>query len=396
MTTPTGRLRFGAFIPPYVLPTVSPTVSYERILESIELLDRSGFDEVWLGEHHSGGVEIIGCPELFLAAVAERTRHLRLGTGVNSVPYHNPFTLAARLAQLDHQTHGRAMLGLGPGALASDAHMLGVPVPEQRTRMEDAAGVIKKLLDGETVTASSEWYSLNEARLQMTRYNEDSLEIVTAAAVSPNGPKVAGRYGFGMLNLAATSPAGFDALREHWSIAETEAAHYGQTVGRDRWRLMGFMHIAPTMGQAIEDVKHGLPSIWKYLSQVSVLGPVKANSSEQLVEDVNQMGAALVGTPEMAVEKIRSLQTQSGGFGTFLLGIADFADHEATQRSLRLFADVVMPQFNGRGRPIMDSHLWVLNQHGKTGEGATVFKDQTLDAIEQARQQYDRERAGRH
>jgi limonene 1,2-monooxygenase len=396
MTTATERLRFGAFIPPYVLPTVSPTVSYQRIRESIELLDRSGFDEIWLGEHHSGGVEIVGCPELFLAAVAERTRHLRLGTGVNSVPYHNPFTLAARLAQLDHQTYGRAMMGLGPGALASDAHMLGVPVAEQRRRMEDASGVIKRLLDGESVTASSEWYSLNEARLQMTRFNEDSLEIVTAAAVSPNGPKVAGRYGFGMLNLAASSPAGFAALGEHWSIAEAEATHYGQTVSRDRWRLMGFIHIAPTMEQAIEDVKYGLPTIWKYLSQVSVLGPVHATSTEQLVDDVNEMGAALVGTPEMAIDKIRSLQVQSGGFGTFLLGIADFADHEATLRSLRLFADVVIPRFNGRGGPILESHKWVLNQHGETGAGATVFKDQTLEAIERARQDYNQERAARY
>jgi limonene 1,2-monooxygenase len=288
------------------------------------------------------------------------------------------------------------MMGLGPGALASDAYMLGIPVSEQRRRMEDAAGIIKRLLEGETVTASSEWYSLNEARLQLTRFDPESLEIVTAAAVSPNGPKVAGRYGFGMLNLAATSPAGFAALREHWSIAEAEATHHGQTVSRGQWRLMGFIHIAPTMDQAVDDVKHGLPMIWKYLSQVSVLAPVHATSPEQLVDDVNQMGAALIGTPEMAVEKIHSLQAQSGGFGTFLLGLADFANHEATLRSIRLFADVVMPQFNGRGKPILDSHNWVLNQHGKVDADATVFKDQTLDAIEQARQEYDQERARRH
>jgi limonene 1,2-monooxygenase len=263
MSSNVTPLRFGAFIPPYLLPSLGVASSYDRIHEYIELIDRIGFDEVWLGEHHSGGVETIGAPELFLAAVAERTKRLRLGTGVNSVPYHNPFTLAARLAQLDHQTKGRVMMGLGPGALASDASMLGIPVTEQRNRMEDAAGVIRRLLDGEVVTALSEWYSLKDARLQLGRYSSDSLEVVTAAAVSPNGPKVAGRYGFGMLNLAATSPAGFEALNGHWRIAETEAEHYGQTVSRERWRLMGFMHLAPTMDQAVRESEYGLPVIWK-------------------------------------------------------------------------------------------------------------------------------------
>ena len=78
-------------------------------------LDKLNYHEAWVGEHHSGGFEIIACPEMFIAAAAERTRHIRLGTGVVSLPYHNPFTLAGRMMQLDYQTRGRAMFGVGPG-----------------------------------------------------------------------------------------------------------------------------------------------------------------------------------------------------------------------------------------------------------------------------------------
>jgi limonene 1,2-monooxygenase len=114
-----------------------------------------------------------------------------------------------------------------------------------------------------------------------------------------------------------------------------------------------------------------------------------------LVEDVNSMGAALIGTPEMAIEKIRALQEQSGGFGTFLIGIADFGDHEATLRSIRLFADRVMPEFDGRSAGVRSSHEWVVNQQGEADPDATVFKDQTLDAIAKAQSDYEKERAAR-
>ena len=93
-----------------------------RDLELVEWLDQLGYDEAWIGEHHSAGFEIIASPELFIAAAAERTKHIRLGTGVISLPYHNPLMVADRIMQLDHKTRGRVMFGVGPGLLPSDAH----------------------------------------------------------------------------------------------------------------------------------------------------------------------------------------------------------------------------------------------------------------------------------
>src|SRR3954468_2480711 len=104
------RLRFGIFMAPFHPAGENPTLALERDLDLVAHLDKLGYDEAWIGEHHSAGYEIISSPELFIAAAAERTKHIRLGTGVVSLPYHHPFMVAERFVQLDHMTRGRVML----------------------------------------------------------------------------------------------------------------------------------------------------------------------------------------------------------------------------------------------------------------------------------------------
>ena len=104
-------LRFGAFLAPHHPIGESPVLQFQSNLEFVEHLERLGYDEFWCGEHHSTGWEMIASPELFLAAAAERTSRIMLGTGVVSLPYHHPFMVAQRMVQLDHQSRGRA---LGP------------------------------------------------------------------------------------------------------------------------------------------------------------------------------------------------------------------------------------------------------------------------------------------
>src|SRR5262249_36625595 len=196
-------MRFGLFMAPFHPTGQNPTLALERDLDLIQHLDRLGFHEVWVGEHHSGGYEIIASPEVFIGVAAERTKHIRLGSGVNSLPYHNPLLLADRFVLLDHLTRGRAMLGCGPGQLTSDAHMLGIPADEQRPRMDEALDVIMALFRGETVTRQTDWFNLQDARLQLKPYSEPNLEVAVAASISPTGAKAAGKYGTGLLSIAA-------------------------------------------------------------------------------------------------------------------------------------------------------------------------------------------------
>ena len=107
-------VKTGVFLAPFHPVHENPLLALERDMDLLVHLDKLNYHEAWIGEHHSAGFEIIACPEMFIAQAAERTRHIRLGTGVVSLPYHNPFTLAGRMMQLDYQTRGRAMFGVGP------------------------------------------------------------------------------------------------------------------------------------------------------------------------------------------------------------------------------------------------------------------------------------------
>ncbi len=108
------NLRYGIFLGPHHPVDEDPTYLIHRDFELMELIDRLGFAEAWIGEHHSGGFELISSPELFIAAAAERTKQLKFGLGVVSLPYHNPLMVANRVIQLDHQTLRAGHVRCGP------------------------------------------------------------------------------------------------------------------------------------------------------------------------------------------------------------------------------------------------------------------------------------------
>jgi len=352
------RLRFGAFIAPFHPIDENPTLAIQRDLELVEWMDRLGFDEAWIGEHHSAAYELIASPEVFIAAAAERTRHIRLGTGVSSLPYHHPLMLADRINQLDHMTRGRVMFGAGPGALVSDAFMMGIPVGKQRDRMDEALGVIVRLLRGEEVTHKSDWFELDKARLQMTPYSRPSVEIAVASQVSPTGARAAGRHGLGLLSLGATSTAGFNALASNWAIATEQAAEHGQTMDRNGWRLVGPMHIAETREQALEDVRFGLDKWIYYFREIANL-PIVPEGDDP-VKAMVDTGLAVIGTPDDARARIQQLMDESGGgFGAFLLMAHNWANWDATRHSYELMARYVFPHFQNLNDNREASMAWV-------------------------------------
>ena len=285
-----GRLKFGIFLAPFHPVGQNPTLALERDLQLVEHLDALGFDEAWFGEHHSAGYEIIASPEVFIAAAAQRTKHIRLGTGVSSLPYHHPFMLADRMVLLDHLTRGRVMFGVGPGALPSDAFMMGIDPAKQRDMMEESLEAILRLLAGETVTMETEWFKLIKARLQLRPYQRPFPEVAVAAQVSPAGPRAAGRFGTSLLSIGATSAGGFDVLGIHWDVMEERAAEFSTTVDRNNWRLVGPMHIADTKEQAVADVAFGLEEWVDYFQRVAAL-PLAPNTEnfESLVDALQRV-----------------------------------------------------------------------------------------------------------
>ena len=299
-------LRFGIFLAPFHPVGQNPTLSLQRDLELIEWLDRLGYDEAWIGEHHSAGYEIIASPEIFIAAAAERTRRIRLGTGVVSLPYHHPLMVADRIMQLDHQTRGRVMFGVGPGALPSDAFMMGIPVDRQRDMMDEALAALVPLLRGETVTMETDWFKLRDARLQLAPYTKPHVEIAVASQVSPAGARAAGKYGLSLLSLGATTTGGFNALASNWEICEEKAREYGQQVRRENWRLVGPMHIAETREKARENVKFGLEAWLAYFREVAALPLAPEGPIDDVVDAIIQTGLAVIGTPGGDPQELRA------------------------------------------------------------------------------------------
>lgn len=383
-----ARMKFGAFIAPVHKPGKSPTVSMQHDLELVEHLDRIDFDEVWIGEHHSAGSEIIGSPEIFIAAAAERTHRIKLGTGVTSISYHNPLWVADRMVQLDHLTRGRIMLGVGPGSLPTDSSMIGLNPTETRELLEVNLDIILRLFSGETVSAKTSTHELVDARLQLRPYSDPLFDIAVAAVASPTGARLAGRHGLGLLNIGATlTPDGFDALAHHWNIVEERAAASGQAVNRAGWRLVCPMHIAETEEQAHRDVEFGIEHWFRYFQRVAAFPQmaVAGDNVKEMIEFINTAGIGVIGTAEQAQAQVQKLVNQSGGFGTMLLMAHDWADREASKKSFEIFARDVAPRFQGQYQSTVDAAD--LAAAGREG-----FAQAQLQAIDHMSKKYEAEK----
>ena len=345
-----SRLGFGAFLAPHHPIGEHPMLQLRRDLDLVEQLDRLGYDEFWCGEHHSSGWEMIASPEMFLAAAGERTRRIKLATGVISLPYHHPYNVAQRMVQLDHMTGGRAIFGSGPGALASDAHTLGIDPMLLRDRQDEAIGVIRRLMRGERITIESDWFTLQDAALQLLPLQED-MPFAVASQISPSGMTLAGKHGIGIISLGALAAEGLNALRTQWSFAEAAAAEHGQTVDRKNWRVLMSWHIAETREQARAEARDGL---FRHNNEyiTATLQRPGARTFKTPDEAVDKTAfapgaVATIGTPDDLVARIKSVLEISGGFGTLVGFVHDWANPENTRRSWDMVARYVVPEING-------------------------------------------------
>ncbi len=371
MSEQSRHIQVGVFVPPHHSNKENVAMAMRRDLALAEWLDELGYAEFWLGEHHSGGMQIYGSPEMFIAAAAERTHRIRLGAGVISLPYHNPFMVADRIAQLDNQTQGRAMFGFGPGALASDAHMLDIPVSKSRERLAQGIDVIIRLLDGETVTEATDWYSLRDARVHLAPFTQPRPPLAVASLKTPTGAMMAGRYDMEL--LCANAGGANEALK----VASKAAAERGRVYDRSRLRVVGSFHLAETREEARRLAQHGTTEYGDYSN---ILRPPSANASGSAgdpIEQILAMRGGVIGTPDEAIIALNKLWDLTGGFGCLLLQGTNWMDFEATKRSYELFMRYVLPEFTGQNQRRAASFRWMK-------DNAQMFSDIRDDAAAQA------------
>jgi limonene 1,2-monooxygenase len=342
-----GPLRFGLFFAPFHSAKLNPTYAFERDLMLAEHLDRIGFEEIWFGEHHSGAMEMVSAPELMIAAAAQRTKYIRLGTGVKSLPFHNPFMLAEAMAQLDHMTRGRTMFGMGPGALPTDVHMLGIEMKDIRHRMDEGLDTVVALMRGETVSARTEWYNLREARLHVGCFTRPMMEMAVTSVRSPAGVVAAGRHGLGVLTLGPTTDAALEHHVENWRIYEAECAKHGHTADRAKWRITIVMHIAETRDKALADTNFGFHEWIDYTHDVVPAPAAFPRGVENPAQFCNANQLGIIGTPDDAIRELERIRSALGGFGAVLVFGNDLAPWPAQLRSFELLAEFVKPHFSG-------------------------------------------------
>jgi limonene 1,2-monooxygenase len=378
-------MRFGVFMAPYHEPGQNPTLALERDLELIVRLDELGFDEAWVGEHHSTGWETIASPEIFLAVAAERTRHIRLGTGVVSLPYHHPLMVADRIVQLDHLTRGRVNFGVGPGGHLTDARMLGIDPARLRPMMAESLEVVMRLMsDPEPLTVEGSWFTLRDAVLQLRPYQRPHPPIAVTSMESPAGMVLAGRHGAGVLSLTvARGPRGPIDLAAHWRLAEESAQENGRTVSREDWRLVVPVHLAETRREALDDARAGAARfLLDYVEGVTGRPRPVPGPPEAIIDQMVEAGSWVVGTPDDAIAAIERLQERSGGFGCLAVTATEWAPREKVLRSHELMARHVMPRFQGSLEGIDASNRVARESAARTGA-------ERMAAVEAAQRDYE-------
>tara|TARA_A100001037_G_scaffold285525_1_gene292922 strand:- start:8616 stop:9803 length:1188 start_codon:yes stop_codon:yes gene_type:complete len=357
-------MRFGAFLAPHHPIGENPMLQLQSDLSFVQHLDNLGFDEFWCGEHHSTGWEVIASPELFLAAAAERTQRIKLGTGVISLPYHHPFMVAQRLVQLDYQSRGRVIFGSGPGALPSDAHTLGLDPMHLRSRQDESIGIIKRLFSGERFSYESEWFKLRDAKLQLRPLQKD-MEFVVASTFTPSGMTLSGKYETGVISIGGMASQGLKSLARQWEFAEESAYKHRTRISRENWRVLMSWHIAETRDQAREEAKDGL-LIHNNEYTTRALRPDDGQIFKTADEAVDAtafsgVGNAVIGTPDDLIKKIQEMIDVTGGFGAVIGFAHDWANRENTKKSWDLVARYVVPEINSMLVDYRDSIEFVVN-----------------------------------
>ena len=379
------RLRFGIFMAPFHWMRENPTLALERDMELIEWLDELGFDEAWIGEHHSAGWETIASPEIFIGAAAQRTKHIKLGTGVLSLPYHHPLMVANRMLLLDHMTRGRVMMGVGPGALVGDAFMLGIDPPTQRSRMDEALGIILRLwTETDPITHESEWFTMNEVQVHLRPYSQPHMPVAVAASQSPAGMVCAGKYGLQVLSLNTVKVPGAISpdLAKFWQIAEDTAAENGKTVNRNDWGLVLHVHLAESRKEAIEQARVAAGRYQReYFEETLGLPQAYDGPADKIIDFMVETDNWCVGTPDDLVAHIHRLDEESGGFGRLLVQATEWGTREQVLHSYELIARYVMPQFQGSITSLETSAAWSVTKRAE-------LVDLNIKAMDKAKEDY--------
>jgi len=333
-------------------------------LAQIEHLDRLGFHEAWIGEHFTAEWENIPAPDIFIGAALQRTKSIRLGTGVSCLPNHNPFQLAHRIAMLDQLAQGRFLWGIGSGGFPGDFEVVGIDpkTGQQRQLSIDVVDEVLALWDDPRPGAYARhgWsYHVPEPdprirkHVYLKPYQQPHPPIAVAGVTEKSETLgLAGERGWIPMSINFVTPR---VLRSHWASVVEGAARGGRTANRAEWRIARAVHVAPTDAQARREALEGAVGRDYRDYFLPLLGQTRGLSGLKMDESMPDAELTLeylcdqvwiVGSPTTVERKIRELHAAVGGFGALMIGATEWSDAAIWRRSMDLFAGEVMSRLS--------------------------------------------------
>ena len=355
-------MQVGFFTMPLHPPGADFTQTLEDDLKQIIELDRLGYQEAWIGEHFTAEWENIPAPDLLIAQALGLTKNIKLGTGVTCMPNHNPFTLAHRIAQLDHMAKGRFLWGVGSGGFPGDFEVFGFDPAsgEQRSMSRESLETILQLWNDPKpgVYESKYWrFTVPDPvdeiglRLFVKPYQKPHPPIgVAGVSIKSKTLMLAGERGYIPMSINIVPPA---TLVGHWEAVEEGAATTGRNPDRSNWRIAREVFVAETTEEARKLALEGNLSrdfhdyFLRLLPRCRMLHLMKEDpdmADSDVTIDYLIEKLWIVGSPDHVAEKLEELYHTVGGFGVLLTMGHEWVPEESWRRSVSLLSQEVLPR----------------------------------------------------
>ncbi|MBI3866686.1 MAG: LLM class flavin-dependent oxidoreductase [Planctomycetia bacterium] len=360
MNTPAkNRLRLGMFVMPIHNPAKPLARCIDEDLELAVACERLGFDEFWVGEHHTSTLENIVMPEIFIAKALAMTTTMRFGPAPVCLQYHHPAHVANRLAFLDHLAHGRLNVCFGPGAIPTDMEVYGVDPKDMSARVGEAADMILKIWTSDPpYDLPGKFWNVNLSQHLDPEMGLGALHKPLQKPHPPISIPSISRRSVGIEKAAARGFSLFshhmistDVLVEQWDTYRSAARAAGREATPADWRVARNVFVAESKTEARQIARsNSLGQCIQYILDLTRRGPgvgMWKRDPDQSDDDCNLdyflNEVLIVGDPPEVARQLRELRTQIGDFGTLVLVAHDWDDRSRWLRSLELFTKEVVP-----------------------------------------------------
>lgn len=352
-------MRFGINLFPSVGPGDNAQY-FEEALQLAELAEDLGFHHVKTVEHYLtpyGGYSLD--PVTFLAAVAARTRRIRLVTGAVIPAFSHPIKLAGKLAMLDNISRGRLDVGFGRGFLPDEFTTFQIPMDESRARLDEGIEACRLLWSQENVRWMGRFHQFGPVTMLPRPYQRPHPRILVATATTPQCCEAAGRNGHGLMMVAAVSePEKLKEMLNLYRTARADAGHpaddyrdvrlsYGCYLSNDadEAREKGRAYAQEADRRLAEVVSaRAHPAGERYRGYDQIMSRVvAADFDTQLAEN-----KTLVGTPEEVADRLAVIRGWYGDVTVSLQVTSGGMPYHESARTLRLFAGRVRPLLGER------------------------------------------------